>query len=213
MKDIANIRQDYLLAELDESSVGDDPIQFFAQWFTEAQNADVTEVNAMTLSTIGTDNKAHSRIVLLKGVEEGQFIFYTNYNSSKGIEIANNPHVSLLFFWKELQRQVRIEGTATQVSAATSSEYFDSRPDESKLGAWSSPQSQIIENRNILDANYNKFKNKFSDNKVPRPEHWGGYGVQADTIEFWQGRASRMHDRILFTKKDNASWSKCRLAP
>ncbi len=212
MKDIAHIRQDYLLAELDEKSVGSDPIGFFSTWFTEAQNADIPDVNAMTLSTVDAENKAHGRIVLLKDVEDGQFVFYTNYNSHKGAEIAANPHVSLLFFWKELERQVRIEGVATKVTPEKSTEYFNSRPDASKLGAWSSPQSQVIENRNILDANYKQFSDQFA-NTIPRPEHWGGYGVSPSTIEFWQGRASRMHDRILFTKGENNSWSKCRLAP
>lgn len=212
MKDIAHIRQDYLLAELDEASVGDNPIDFFATWFTEAQKADVSEVNAMTLSTVDKENKAHGRIVLLKGVENGEFVFYTNYNSSKGLDIAHNPNVSLLFFWKELQRQVRIEGIASKISAQDSDTYFDSRPDASKLGAWSSPQSQIIENRNVLDANYKHYSEEFNNN-IPRPEHWGGYGVSPQIIEFWQGRASRMHDRILFEKSENNTWKKCRLAP
>lgn len=213
MKNIADIRQDYLLAKLDKESVGEDPISFFSSWFKEAQASDVSEVNAMSLSTVGKDNKAHSRIVLLKDIEEGQFVFYTNYNSHKGIDIEHNPHVSLLFFWKELERQVRIEGVASKVSPDKSTAYFDSRPDASKLGAWSSPQSQIINSRNILDTNYKEFSKQFSGKKITRPEHWGGYGILPESIEFWQGRASRMHDRILFNKDESGNWNKCRLAP
>lgn len=213
MKDIADIRTDYQLAALDESTVGDDPILFFTRWFIECQKADVDEVNAMTLATVDSENRADARIVLLKGLEEGQFIFFTNYNSAKGKDIANNPNVCLVFFWKELERQVRIHGTATRIPAKDSDEYFHSRPEASQVGAWASPQSQTIPDRDILQRNYNRYEQEYAGKKVPRPEHWGGYAVKPASIEFWQGRSSRMHDRILFTTDKNGQWTKSRLAP
>jgi len=213
LKDIADIRTDYQLAALDESTVGDDPILFFTRWFIECQKADVDEVNAMTLATVDSENRADARIVLLKGLEEGQFIFFTNYNSAKGKDIANNPNVCLVFFWKELERQVRIHGTATRIPAKDSDEYFHSRPEASQVGAWASPQSQTIPDRDILQRNYNRYEQEYAGKKVPRPEHWGGYAVKPASIEFWQGRSSRMHDRILFTTDKNGQWTKSRLAP
>lgn len=212
MKGIADIRQDYQLAALDEATVGDDPIVFFTRWFSEAQKAEISEVNAMTLATISPENKPHARIVLLKGLEDGQFQFFTNYNSSKGIDIAHNPNVSLVFFWKELERQVRINGIATILSPAVSDEYFYSRPQGSRLGAWASPQSTEISDRTILDSNYTQYEKEFGGD-IPRPEHWGGYAVMPENIEFWQGRSSRMHDRILFSKIPTGMWKKSRLAP
>lgn len=193
--------------------VGDDPIDFFAKWFGEAQAADADEVNAMTLATVDGNNHPHARIVLLKGVDNQEFVFYTNYLSDKGQEMAANPNVSLLFFWKELERQVRIEGTVSKTASQISDEYFASRPDGSKLGAWSSPQSRIIPNRNILDENYLKYENRFSDQQIPRPEHWGGYSVKPQRMEFWQGRSNRMHDRVVFLLSDSGVWEKHRLAP
>ncbi|MCB0700316.1 MAG: pyridoxamine 5'-phosphate oxidase [Chitinophagales bacterium] len=213
MRDIANIRKEYQQAELNEALVGDDPIDFFAKWFGEAQAADADEVNAMTLATVDGNNHPHARIVLLKGVDNQEFVFYTNYLSDKGQEMAANPNVSLLFFWKELERQVRIEGTVSKTASQISDEYFASRPDGSKLGAWSSPQSRIIPNRNILDENYLKYENRFSDQQIPRPEHWGGYSVKPQRMEFWQGRSNRMHDRVVFLLSDSGVWEKHRLAP
>ncbi len=201
------------MAQLDESLVGDDPIKFFLNWFDDARNSDITEVNAMTLATVDTYNKPKSRIVLLKGVEDNAFIFYTNYNSSKGLDIEINPNVSLVFFWKELERQVRIEGKAVKVAPEVSDEYFQSRPVGSRLGAWSSPQSQKISSREVLNENYKVYEEKYASGDVPRPEHWGGFAVQPEFIEFWQGRSSRMHDRICFEKGVDNKWSTFRLAP
>ena len=209
---IADIRKDYILAELDENTAGADPVTFFGQWFREAERAEITEINAMTLATAGKDGMPHSRIVLLKGLDDRGFVFFTNYDSNKGREIAENGNVALLFFWKELERQVRIEGSIEKVSAEESDIYFGSRPAGSRLGAWASPQSREIPHRNILDLNYAHYENEFSGIETPRPPHWGGYIVLPQRMEFWQGRASRMHDRILFTKME-AGWRKSRLAP
>ncbi|OSZ81870.1 pyridoxamine 5'-phosphate oxidase [Chitinophagaceae bacterium IBVUCB1] len=211
-KHIAAIRKDYQLAVLDEQVAGDNPFSFFHKWFDDAHKADAEEVNAMTLATVNAAGKPHARIVLLKGLDEKGFVFFTNYNSEKGRDISENPHVSLVFFWKELERQVCIEGMAEKVSEAESDEYFMSRPAGSRLGAWSSPQSTIIADRSILEENYTRYASQYGDD-IPRPQHWGGYRVIPTTIEFWQGRSSRMHDRIQFTRSSNGNWLKNRLAP
>jgi pyridoxamine 5'-phosphate oxidase len=210
---IAEIRKDYMLAQLDEDTVGNDPIFFFHKWFNEAEKGEVTEINSMTLATVDRLHRPHARIVLLKGLDEKGFVFFTNYDSAKGEEIKANPQVALLFFWKDLERQVRVEGTVEKIHEAESDIYFQSRPRGSRLGAWASPQSREIEHRNILDVNYAKYEQEFSDIDIPRPPHWGGYRVIPQLIEFWQGRSSRMHDRILFTKEQDDSWSRSRLAP
>jgi len=197
---------------LDENAAGKDPIAFFERWFKEAEAAELTEVNAMTVATVDAQHKPHARIVLLKGVDDKGFVFFTNYDSNKGIEIAANPHVAVDFFWKELQRQVRIEGTIEKVSDEESDTYFNSRPEGSRIGAWASPQSKEIPDRHILDENYKAFSEQFKDN-IPRPPYWGGYRVIPSLIEFWQGRSSRMHDRILFTLTDADTWHRSRLAP
>ncbi|RYD57468.1 MAG: pyridoxamine 5'-phosphate oxidase [Sphingobacteriales bacterium] len=209
--DIAAIRKDYQLAELDEATAGDDPLAFFAKWFAEAEAAKADEVNAMALATVDAYNKPHVRIVLLKGLEAAGFVFYTNYSSAKGHDIAANDQVATVFFWKELERQVRVEGRIEKISEAESGIYFNSRPAGSRLGAWASPQSQQIPGREILDNNYKLYQSKFGET-IPRPPHWGGYRIVPERIEFWQGRSSRMHDRILFIKTDSG-WSKSRLAP
>jgi pyridoxamine 5'-phosphate oxidase len=210
---IAGIRRDYMLAELDESNVGDDPFLFFQKWFTDAENSGIRDVNAMTLATVDSRFQPHARIVLLKGLEEGAFIFYTNYDSDKGHQIELHPHVALLFYWHELERQVRIEGSIEKVPENISEEYFHSRPEGSRIGAWASPQSRPIAHRQELDLNFKKYAAEFSNVRVPRPPHWGGYRVVPNSIEYWQGRPSRMHDRILFTMGQNEKWAKCRLAP
>ena len=202
-----------MLAELDESTIGDDPIQFFHSWFTDAENANIKDVNAMTLATVDSRFQPHARIVLLKGLEAGGFIFYSNYESAKGQEIELHPHVALLFYWHELERQVRIEGSIEKVPEEVSEIYFHSRPEGSRLGAWASPQSREISHRGILDINYKKYAEEFSKIQIPRPPHWGGFKVIPKRIEFWQGRPSRMHDRILFTASTKSTWNKCRLAP
>lgn len=190
---------------------GDDPLAFFNKWFAEAEIAKADEVNAMTLATVDAKNRPHARIVLLKGLDTKGFVFFTNYDSHKGAQIAANPHVALVFFWRELERQVRVEGTIEKIASEESDAYFLSRPEGSRIGAWASPQSSVITDRQILDDNYTKYAETFGAN-IPRPEHWGGYRVIPRQIEFWQGRSSRMHDRILFTLSDGI-WLKNRLAP
>jgi pyridoxamine 5'-phosphate oxidase len=199
------------MAELSEETAGDDPLSFFATWFAEAQTADADEVNAMTLATVDAENKPHARIVLLKEISENGFVFFTNYNSAKGKELAGNSFASALFFWKELERQVRIEGIAEKIEEEESDTYFFSRPQASRLGAWASPQSRIISSREVLDENYQLYEDKYKEH-IPRPPHWGGYRIIPHRIEFWQGRSSRMHDRILFVF-ESGSWRKFRLAP
>lgn len=211
-KNIADIRKDYQLTVLDEQATGDDPFAFFHRWFHEAHEADANEVNAMTLATVNADGKPHARIVLLKGLDDKGFVFFTNYNSEKGKDISENKHVSVVFFWKELERQVCIEGVAERISTEESDTYFYSRPLGSQIGAWSSPQSQIIDNRDILEQNYLRYEKEFAG-KIPRPQHWGGYRIIPHNIEFWQGRSNRMHDRIIFSQNANGTWSKNRLAP
>ena len=201
-----------MLASLEEDSVGEEPFSFFTKWFSEANIAQITEVNAMTLATVGSGNVPHARIVLLKGLDDTGFVFFTNYDSAKGQDISSNPGAALVFFWKELERQVRIEGTIEKVSAADSDAYFNSRPEGSRLGAWASPQSREISDRAVLDSNYEKYQKEFSGSTIPRPPHWGGYRVVPNHVEFWQGRSSRMHDRIVFTRHDN-KWKRSRLAP
>lgn len=210
-KNIADIRQEYLLAALDEATVGKDPLAFFKKWFDDAVSSEVGEANAMTLATVDKERQPHARIVLLKGLEQDGFVFYTNYDSDKGHQIADNPRASIVFFWKELERQVRIEGRLEKTSAAESDQYFHSRPKGSQLGAWSSPQSKKIVSRDILEEHFNEFQQKYPDN-VPRPEHWGGYRLMPHKIEFWQGRGNRMHDRIVFEKLGDI-WDKYRVAP
>lgn len=202
-----------MLEALDESVAGDDPILFFRKWFAEAEAAQITEINAMTLATVDAHAMPHARIVLLKGLDDDGFVFFTNYDSAKGGEIAENPKAALVFFWKELERQVRVEGVVEKVAEQESDMYFSSRPAGSRIGAWASPQSKKIPHRNILDTNYAKYEQEFSDSSIPRPPHWGGYRVIPGHIEFWQGRSSRMHDRIVFTKTADGSWERHRLAP
>lgn len=213
MSSIADIRTDYQLASLDESVVGADPLSFFQRWFDEALAAAVTEVNAMTLATSDAQGRPHARIVLLKGLEEGGFVFYTNYNSDKGREISESEFAALVFFWPELQRQVRIEGRVQKVAPEVSDTYFQSRPAGSRIGAWASPQSSEISGRSVIESNEQEFSSRFADGNIPRPEHWGGYVVIPERIEFWQGRASRLHDRIAFALAASGVWRKFRLAP
>jgi len=201
-----------MLAALDEETAGADPVLFFSRWFREAEAAQITEINAMTLATVDAQNMPHARIVLLKGLEDRGFVFFTNYDSAKGQEVAANKGVALLFFWKELERQVRIEGIIQKVPADESDAYFHSRPPGSRIGAWASPQSREITHREILDLNYARYEQEFSGIEIPRPPHWGGYIVVPHRMEFWQGRSSRMHDRILFVKNESG-WAKSRLAP
>lgn len=208
---IAALRKDYRHSELLESEVDADPIMLFHKWFKQAIEAEITEPNAMCLSTVA-EGKPESRIVLLKGIEHHGFVFYTNYNSNKGQQIENNPNVHLNFAWLELERQIRISGTAHKISEAESDLYFASRPFESRVGAIVSAQSQAIESREALEKSMSDALAKYEGTNPPRPQHWGGYSVIPDSIEFWQGRTGRLHDRLLYTKKDQV-WKISRLCP
>jgi pyridoxamine 5'-phosphate oxidase len=210
-KSIADIRRDYSLHTLNENDVAPNPIVQFTKWWNDAMESQVIEVNAMTLATCDKDGKPSARIVLLKGFDERGFIFFTNYESRKAKNLAENPKAALIFFWKEIERQIRIEGTVEKVSAQESDAYFFSRPEGSRIGAWASPQSKIITGRNMLEENVQKYKEEFK-NSIPRPPHWGGYRVMPELIEFWQGRSNRLHDRIQYTKT-GGSWKVDRLAP
>src|SRR6186997_1669821 len=209
---IADLRKEYKLRSLLESDVDPDPIQQFQHWWNEALMSNIEEPNAMTLATSDKHGKPSARIVLLKGLSNDGFVFFTNYESRKGNELKENPFASLLFFWKELERQVRIEGTVTKTDEEKSNEYFLSRPDLSKIGAWSSAQSKVIESRDELEKNVLKYQQQFTGGLIPRPPHWGGYVVKPTLIEFWQGRPSRLHDRIQYTLS-NDKWIIVRLAP
>lgn len=210
---LADIRKEYTLQNLDPSIVAADPLAQFTQWFAEALQGSVLEPNAMHLSTVSANGRPSGRIVLLKGIDEQGFLFFTNYNSRKGLELAQKPYASLTFFWPELERQIRIEGIVEKVSKEESDTYFHSRPQNSQIGAWVSPQSQVISNRNVLEEKNRELNDLYKDQLVPRPTHWGGYRVIPDSIEFWQGRPSRLHDRVMYEKVENASWKIERLAP
>ena len=209
---ISSIRKDYQLQSLSESDVKQNPIEQFGKWWDEAVSSEIDEVNAMTLATVNAEGRPSARIVLLKGFDEKGFVFYTNYESNKGEQLSVNPYASLVFFWKELERQVRIEGTCEKVSEQESDDYFHSRPIGSQLGACASPQSSIIESRSVIENNLEKLQDQYKDIEIPRPAHWGGFRVVPHAIEFWQGRSSRLHDRIKFLK-ENQSWKIVRLAP
>lgn len=209
---LAQIRQDYQKATLNEAQAGDDPVSFFKKWLNEAEAAAATEVNAMTLATVDVHGDPDARIVLLKGIDDkDNFIFYTNYESDKGKELATRPAAALVFFWKELERQVRIRGRISKTTGAESDAYFRSRPEASRISALASPQSKKID-RQSLEETVAKLKEKYQTETIERPANWGGYRLQPYKIEFWQGRANRLHDRIVFEKKNN-EWEKYRIAP
>lgn len=212
-KDIAGLRTDYTLQHLDEKTIANYPIVQFETWLKQAIDNAVMEPTAMVLSTVNETGQPSSRVVLLKDIQEESFYFFTNYKSKKGQEITQNPNVSLLFFWPELQRQVRVQGVAEKTDARISDEYFASRPKESRIGAISSPQSRIIKNRKELEDKIIQKQKEFDqEENIQRPEYWGGYRVRAYYIEFWQGGANRLHDRIIFEQKDGG-WEKYRVAP
>jgi pyridoxamine 5'-phosphate oxidase len=215
MKNIADLRQSYELAELDESACAADPLQQFDTWLNQALSAEVPEPNAMTLATVGVSGRPSTRIVLIKGFDARGIVWYTNYQSRKGEEINAHPWAALQFHWVELERVVRIEGRVEMVSAEESDAYYQSRPLDSRLGAWASPQSQVISGRGVLVANAAKAAAQYLLNP-PRPPHWGGYRLVPDTWEFWQGRKSRLHDRLRYRLDDadrHAGWVRERLAP
>ncbi len=210
---IASIRTDYRRAALGEADVDPDPIAQFTRWFDEAIRAEVLEPNAMCLATATPDGYPSARMVLLKGVDHRGFVFYTDYRSRKGAELADNPHACLCFFWPELERQVRVDGGVQRVSRAESAEYFHSRPRASRIGAWTSVQSSVIPSREALEAELARQAARFGeDGEVPLPDHWGGYRVVPEAFEFWQGRPNRLHDRIQYVREAGA-WTRRRLSP
>ena len=209
---IADLRTDYRRATLNEGDVDADPIAQFTRWFDEAVRAQVVEPNAMCLATATPDAYPSARMVLLKGVDARGFVFYTDYRSRKGCELADNPAASLCFFWGELERQVRVTGAVQRVSRAEADAYFQSRPLPSRMGAWSSHQSQVLPSRDVLEAELATTQARFADGMVPLPEHWGGFRVVPDEVEFWQGRSSRLHDRIQY-RLEAGAWVRRRLSP
>jgi pyridoxamine 5'-phosphate oxidase len=213
MASLADIRKEYKLRTLQEEDVSEDAMQQFECWWNDALKSEIAEVNAMTLATASSDGLPAARIVLLKGYHNKGFLFFTNYDSFKGKQILENPRACLVFFWKELERQVRITGLVEKVSKADSDTYFNSRPAGSRIGAWASPQSTVIENKDWLIQQANHFGKQFAETNIPRPPHWGGYLVRPVTIEFWQGRPNRLHDRLLYSLQENGAWKIERLAP
>jgi len=210
---VANFRNEYISEGIDEKDILKDPVQQFEKWFNEAVSNKLAEPNVMHLSTAGENGRPSGRIVLLKGFDENGFVFYTNYDSRKGKELQNNRYASLTFLWLELYRQVRIEGKVHPVSAEESDNYFKSRPRGSQIGALASTQSKILDSRDALEKIAAELDNKYKDKPVPRPENWGGYCLKPDLIEFWQGRANRLHDRILYTLCNENKWMIQRLFP
>ena len=214
MKDgeIAAMRQDYTIGELLESSASPEPWELFSSWFESARNTKILEPNAMILSTVTQDGQPTSRVVLLKDFDQSGLVFFTNYLSQKGEQLAHNPRASILFWWESLQRQIRIEGVVVKISEEESDTYFQSRPYGSRLGAWVSEQSQLIVDRTVLEKRQIEFEEKFAEGNVPRPDHWGGYRLTPNKFEFWQGRSNRLHDRLLYQMQQDA-WTRARLAP
>ena len=210
---IADLRRDYARARLDEADVSHDPLVEFARWFAEAQEAQVADANAMTLATATADGAPSARIVLLKAFDERGFVFFTDYRSRKGAELEANPRAALVFYWHELERQVRITGGVALTTREESERYFRSRPLGSRLGAWASHQSRVIAGRAALEADLKVMEERFGEGDVPLPAHWGGYRVVPSAIEFWQGRESRLHDRILYLRASGKGWKVERLSP
>lgn len=212
--DLKHLREDYSNTPLEIEAAPADPLQLFEQWMQEALHAKLAEPNALTLATATPDGKPSARVVLLKGVSSSGFIFYTNYNSHKGQELEANPQAAMTFLWLELQRQVRIEGKVQKISAEDSAAYFQSRPKGSQIGALASPQSQVIPDRKVLEDKVEALVSTYADvDKLPCPDHWGGYILQAEKIEFWKGRSSRLHDRLVYELQEDGGWTIVRLAP
>ena len=210
---IADLRQNYTLTGLSEADVNKDPIKQFTTWFNQALEADIIEPNAMTLATATADGIPSARIVLLKGVDARGFVFYTNYESQKGQQLMANPYAALVFLWDKLERQVRVEGKVVRLDREESKAYFHSRPQASQLGAWASNQSRIIPNREVLEQKLANLEIQYKEKTVPIPEHWGGFRVVPNRVEFWQGRPSRLHDRLVYDLEDDGNWQINRLAP
>ena len=213
MTQIADIRKEYILHSLREEDVAENAMEQFERWWKDALKSEIIEVNAMTLATASADGLPAARIVLLKGFRDEGFLFYTNYDSFKGRQLLENPRACLVFFWKEIERQVRITGLVEKLNQEENDTYFKSRPAGSRIGAWASPQSEVIESSDWLLNRANQFDKKFAETSIPRPPHWGGYLVRPVTIEFWQGRPNRLHDRLLYSLQENGNWMIERLAP
>ncbi|MEQ8976049.1 MAG: pyridoxamine 5'-phosphate oxidase [Coleofasciculus sp. C1-SOL-03] len=212
-KSIADLRREYSLQQLNKKDAHPNPFEQFTLWFDQAVAAKLPEPNAMTLATATSDGKPSARMVLLKGYDERGFVFYTNYKSRKGQQLLANPWGAIAFWWTQLERQVRIEGQIEQVSAEESDAYFHSRPQDSQLGAWASEQSQVIDSREVLEQRLQQLKKEYETKTIPRPPHWGGFRLIPVAIEFWQGRPSRLHDRLLYQRTAEGSWMIQRLSP
>lgn len=212
MNRLAHMRKDYIKATLDVIDLKENPLDQFVEWFEQIMHYDELEANAFVLSTCDAEGQPHGRVVLLKGIEEGRFVFYTNYNSAKAHEMNDNAKVAATFYWPHLERQVRIEGAVKKVPASVSDAYFNSRPEESKIGAWASAQSDALESRKSLEDNFEKWSKQFEGRPIHRPEHWGGYSISAIRFEFWQGRSNRLHDRFRY-EMHNGNWTIRRLSP
>jgi pyridoxamine 5'-phosphate oxidase len=212
--DLHSAREHYKKGHLRRANMLDHPIKQFDKWLGEYSARQISDFNAMTLSTVGRDGKPHSRVLLLKGIEREGFVFYTNYESDKGREMEDNPNVALTFFWPEMERQVRIEGRVEKIGEAESELYFKMRPRDSQIGAWASPQSREVDGEDDLNNRFAEFEEKFKgQNEIPRPPYWGGYIVKPEMVEFWQGRPSRLHDRFRYQLQENGAWTLHRLAP
>ena len=213
MDHVTRLRKEYTRSGLKESDVASDPIEQFRSWFDEVLAADLHEPNAMTLATATPEGRPSARVVLLKGFDERGFVFYTSYVGRKSEELETNPNCALVFYWGELERQVRVEGRASRVSEEESDEYFGSRPRGSQLGAWASEQSRPVEGRGALEERLRGLEAEYEEREVPRPPFWGGYRVEPEVIEFWQGRENRLHDRLVYRRSDNGEWGRERLQP
>jgi pyridoxamine 5'-phosphate oxidase len=210
---LADLRREYASRALTEADALDDPIQQFSLWFGEALKSELLDTNAMTLATASRNGAPSARIVLLKGFDDAGFVFFTNYESAKARDLEGNPQACLLLFWAALERQIRISGRVSKTPSKESETYFQSRPFESQIGAWASAQSRSLDGRAALEARYAELAAKYAGGPVPLPPFWGGYRVQPDAIEFWQGRKSRLHDRLLYTRQPDGSWARSRLSP